>query len=97
MKKHRVVLTAVLGLTFLAGAIGVAQQEPADTVNATRHPNLAAAQQLIRQAYGKIEAAQKANREQLGGHAQKAEQLLDQASHELALAAQVSNQDEKRH
>jgi hypothetical protein len=97
MKKNRVALTAVLGLTLAAGAIGVAQQEPADSVNASRHPNLAAAQQLIRQAYQKIEAAQHANRDELGGHAKKAEELLDQASHELALAAEVSNQDEKRH
>jgi hypothetical protein len=97
MKKNLVALTTVLGLTLAAGAIGVAQQEPADSVNASRHPNLAAAQQLIRQAYQKIEAAQRANREELGGHAKKAEELLDQASHELALAAGVSNQDEKRH
>jgi hypothetical protein len=95
MKKHRVVLTSVLGLILAAGAIGIAQQVPAGGVQTSHHENLAAAQQLIKEAYQKIEAAQQANKDELGGHAKKAEQLLDQANQELGLAAEYANQHAK--
>ena len=50
------------------------------------HPNLAAADRLVQQAYGKLEAAQKANEYDLGGHAAKAKDLLKQAQDEIKLA-----------
>jgi len=49
-------------------------------------------QRLVRQAFAKITAAQRANEWDLGGHAQKAKELLDQVNVELKEAAQVSNQ-----
>ncbi len=96
MNRKNAILTGALSLSFLAGAIGFAQSVPTDHVRGGRHENIAAAQQLIKQAYAKIEAAQRANKDQLGDHAQKAEQLLDQASRELGMAADSANQDHRK-
>jgi hypothetical protein len=57
----------------------------------TRHGNLRNAQGYIVNAYQKIERAQQANQGQLGGHAQRAKELLIQADEELRLAANVAN------
>jgi hypothetical protein len=56
-----------------------------------RHGNLRNAQGNIVQAYQRIERAQAANDGQLGGHAQRAKELLIQADIELRLAANVAN------
>lgn len=64
---------------------------PVDNVSGKRHPNLAAAQRLSTQAYEKILAAQRANEFDLGGHAQKAKELLDEANRELKAAAETAN------
>jgi F0F1-type ATP synthase membrane subunit b/b' len=82
------VTMAALGLAFAAAAVVA---KPVDNVSHTRHPNIAAAQHLSTQAYEKIVAAQKANEFDLGGHAQKAKDLLEQANHELKEAAETSN------
>jgi hypothetical protein len=78
------------GLAFIATA-AVAQQQPVRDVSAKRHPNLARAQRQTDAAYKSIVAAQQANEFDLGGHAQKAKDLLDQANQELKQAAEVSN------
>jgi hypothetical protein len=78
------------GLTFAASA-AMAQQQPVRNVSAQRHPNLARAQHQTDAAYKSIVAAQQANEFDLGGHAQKAKDLLDQANQELKQAAEVSN------
>ncbi len=64
-------------------------------IDAHRHGNLAAAQRYIVQAYQKIDAAQGDNHEQLGGHAQRAKDLLTQADEELRLAANVANSKDR--
>jgi hypothetical protein len=56
-----------------------------------RHPNLAAAQELCVQAWLKVEEAQKANKDELGGHAQRAKELLEQVNHELKQAAEFAD------
>jgi hypothetical protein len=56
-----------------------------------RHPNLAAAQRLSRDAWEKITAAQKANEWDMDGHAAKAKELLDQVNNELKMAAEAAN------
>jgi hypothetical protein len=78
------------GLAFVATA-AMAQQQPVRDVSAKRHPNLARAQRQTDTAYQSIVAAQQANEFDLGGHAQKAKDLLDQANRELKMAAEVSN------
>jgi hypothetical protein len=55
------------------------------------HPNLIAAQKLCAQAFTKLEAAQKANEYDLGGHAQKAKDALKLANDEIKLAAEAAN------
>jgi hypothetical protein len=75
---------------LLMGGIAVAQR-PKDNVNPGRHPNLAAAQRLSRQAWEKIVAAQEANEWDLQGHAQKAKNPLDQVNNDLKLAPEASN------
>ncbi len=88
--------TAVV-LAFMLMCTGTVfgQKKPAQNVSPARHPNLAAAQRLSAQAYQKVTAAQKANEWDLGGHAQKAKDLLDQANQELKLAAETSNANHK--
>jgi hypothetical protein len=56
-----------------------------------RHGNLRSAQQNIVSAYQRINQAQQANQGQLGGHAQRAKDLLAQADAELRQAANVAN------
>jgi hypothetical protein len=82
-------------IAVLAGGILMATtalaQRPAENVSPRRHPNLAAAQRLVDQAFNKTTAAQQANEWDLKGHAEKAKHLLDQANAELKLAAEASN------
>jgi hypothetical protein len=87
--KSKFILTPLVGLAVLAGAAGIAQ--PARDISSRRHPNLAAAQRLTQQAFDKIAAAQQANEFDMGGHAQRAKDLLDQASRELKQAAEDAN------
>jgi len=84
---------------YLAGALVVClawiavtfAQRPDSNIDAARHPSLAEAQHHIQQAFEKIGEAQRANKEQLGGHAEKAKALLEQASRELKEAAEYAN------
>jgi hypothetical protein len=92
----RKTLVAVVSTLLLAGAVAFAQQKaPARNVSPSRHPNLAAAQRLSHEAYEKIIAAQKVNEWDLGGHAQKAKELLEQVNNELKEAALESNEHKK--
>lgn len=67
------------------------QAAPEATVNATKHGNLAKAQEYIQSAYTSIVDAQKANEYDLGGHAAKAKTVLEQAQKELKLAAEAAS------
>lgn len=70
-----------------ATAVACAQVPPLD-VN-PRHGNLAAAQNLIRQAYNRLDDAQRANDSHLGGHAARAKELLREAATEVSLAGEA--------
>ena len=70
-------------------------QKPARNISGKRHPNLAAAQMHCQQAFEKIKAAQEANEFDMDGHAQKAKDLLEQASKELKEAAEAANKNAK--
>ncbi len=89
MKKTLLSLAALLLITAGIAFAG----RPVRNVSPARHPNLAAAQNLVRQAFEKISAAQRANEWDMNGHAQKAKALLDQVNVELKEAAQAANQD----
>ena len=76
-----------LGLAMTVAALA----QPARNVSGHRHPNLAAAQRLCRQAFNRVLEAQRANEWDMGGHAQKAKELLDQVNRELKAAAEEAN------
>ena len=83
-------LVFLLGSTLLCATTLTAQRPP-ENVSPKRHPNIAAAQRLVEQAFNRITAAQDANEFDLGGHAAKAKELLDQVNKELKLAAETAN------
>lgn len=87
-------LTVTVASALVLCAMALAQGVPAPYVNIDRyrHGNLAAAQDNIVQAFAYIGYAQRANDGGLGGHAQRAKELLSQANEELRLAADVSNE-----
>jgi len=93
MTKTRV-LGVLFGCFLLIGGVAMAQR-PKQNVSGARHPNIAAAQRLCSQAYQRILDAQKANEWDMGGHAQKAKELLDQANTELREAATAANKNGK--
>jgi uncharacterized protein (DUF2344 family) len=90
MKIRNVILSSALVLGLAAGGLTIAQG-----VNPHRHPNLAAAQELMDKAATKITDAQVANEWDMEGHAAKAKELLDQARHEIKLAAEAANEHHK--
>jgi len=79
MKK--IILAAVLGALLGAGAVYAAG----------KHPNLNEAHNLVLKAIDKLDAAQKANEYDLGGHAAKAKDLLAQAEGEIKQAKEAAN------
>lgn len=83
---------AAVAFSLLAAAGSAFAQEPVQNIDPSRHGNLAAAQDLVRQAYDRLTVAQQDNGNQLGGHADKAKELLRQANVEIRLAADAANQ-----
>jgi hypothetical protein len=98
MKRRNIILTTLASASVLC-AMTLAQgiEPPYVNIDRHHHGNLAAAQESIVQAFNRISDAQHANDGQLGGHAQRAKELLSNANEELRLAADVSNehQDEQ--
>ncbi|KAB7647707.1 hypothetical protein [Polymorphobacter fuscus] len=78
-------------LAMLAATGAAYAQEPVQNIDPARHGNLAAAQDLVRQAFDRLSLAQKENGNQLGDHAVKAKALLSQANAEIRLAADFAN------
>jgi len=86
MKVRTIVFGSVVALGLVTSGF-VAGQD----VSWRRHPNLAAAQHLIDQAYAKISDAQGANEFDMDGHAAHAKELLEQANREVKAAAMAAN------
>jgi hypothetical protein len=70
---------------------GPTGQAPVVNISAAKHPHLAAAQQEVQKAWQKLVEAQKANDWDMDGHAQKAKDLLAQATKDLKAAALAAN------
>lgn len=86
MKK--IILALVLGAVVGGGITAIAAPE---------HKNIDNAHDAIVKALARIDDAQKANEFDLGGHAQKAKDLLTQAEPELKQAAAAATAaDEKK-
>ncbi|MET0232828.1 MAG: hypothetical protein ABW186_17990 [Rhodanobacteraceae bacterium] len=92
MNTKKFLMLVALGGAVVAAGCATAQQRPPVDIG-DRHGNLRAAQELIQQAYERVNRAQADNGSQLGGHAARAKDLLSEASEELRLAANVSNQE----
>ncbi len=86
----KILRTGIVSMALLTG--GAAFAKPAVNTSAKKHPNINAAQRLSEQAYQKLTAAQEANEFDMGGHAKKAKELLEQANNEMKLAAEAANE-----
>jgi hypothetical protein len=86
--KNFFMVAVAVCVSFVLGAV-VFAQPPVNVGD--RHGNMRAAQQLIQQAWQKIDEAQKDNDYNLGGHAGKAKELLSQASEEIKQSAEAAN------
>jgi hypothetical protein len=78
-------------VSILAFCMVIVAQEPTVDIDKRVHPNLAAAQQHIVEANRYLATAQKDNRDDMKGHAEKARQLLNEANQELKAAAEAAN------
>jgi apolipoprotein N-acyltransferase len=87
--KRILLITVALCVAFTLGAVVFAQQPRVDV--GERHGNMRAAQELIQQAWQKVDEAQKDNNYNLGGHAGRAKELLSQASEQIKLSAEAAN------
>lgn len=94
MNRRNFVSGCLLSAGVIASGVTAAESQPERNVG-RRHPNLAAAQRLAQQAFDRVVAAQQANEWDLGGHAQRAKDLLDQASRELKEAAMTANRNHR--
>jgi hypothetical protein len=90
MNKKSIYLAAALAVGLILMGVAYAQRPETD-IDPHKHSNLAAAQQHVVEAYNKTVEAQKSNNDELGGHAEKAIQLLDEANHELKRAAEYAD------
>jgi hypothetical protein len=87
-KKALMIVIALCAASALGGVL-FAQQPRVDV--GERHGNMRAEQQLIQQAWQKIDEAQQDNKYNLGGHAGRAKELLVQASNEIKQSAEAAN------
>jgi hypothetical protein len=71
-------------------------QEPVQDINSQLHPNLAEAQRHVVEANRSIAGAQKDNRYDMKGHAERARQLLVEVNNELKAAAETANAAKKK-
>lgn len=94
MKNKAFAYPALLAAMLLCGA--TLAQEPVQDINPKIHPNLAEAQKHVVEANREINTAQKDNRYDMKGHAEKARQLLVEVNNELKAAAEAANASMKK-
>ena len=97
---RQLISAGILSVALMTGTVASANK-PVTNVSGKKHPNLAAAQRLVEQAYDKITAAQKANEYQLGGNAAKVFTLVynlrdDRRFKRLGRRVVVQGQAQKR-
>ena len=94
MNKRTLVSRALLAAALFS--VVTFAQEPVVNIDAKIHPNLAEAQRLLVEANNRVIEAQKDNRDDMRGHAERARQLMAEASRELKLAAEAANAAHRR-
>ena len=87
MTIKQAIVRGAYGTMLLATGIAIGQQN----IDPKLHPHLAEAQHHISMAMQQVDAAQAAWGDKLGGHAQRAKALLEQADGELKQAALYAN------
>lgn len=92
MSKKSFVLGAAMASATMFACVAMAQGRPFVNIG-WHHGNLRNAQENIVAAFEYIQQAQRANDNQLGGHAVRAKELLTEANEELRLAADVANEE----
>ncbi len=95
MTTKRLLFTSILSAAVFCGSATLAQT-PVQNVDKKVHPNLAEAQRLVVQANNYVATAQKDGKYDMGGHAEKARQLLAQVNEELKLAAEAADANVRR-
>jgi hypothetical protein len=90
MTTKTLLINTILSAALFCGGAMTAQ-EPVQDIDQKLHPNLAEAQHHVVQASNYVLAAQKDNRYDMHGHAEKARQLLAEVNRELKLAAEDAN------
>ncbi|MGE8190324.1 hypothetical protein [Pseudomonas sp. NPDC086278] len=90
MNKKFMIVASVICSSLIFGCVSRADQPTVDIGD--RHGNLRGAQEHILQAWQLVGEAQRDNNSHLGGHAERAKELLSQASEELRAAADTANQ-----
>jgi hypothetical protein len=96
MTKKIQILTSLLSAVLFC--VVTLAQAPVVDIDSSKHPNLADAQKHVVAANRSVELAQKDNRYDMQGHAEKARQLLVEANEELKKAAAAANADaQKKH
>jgi hypothetical protein len=93
-KKSMLINTILIAALFCAGV--TLAQDPAQNIDKTQHYNLAEAQRHVVEANASIWNAQKDNKEDMKGHAERARQFLVQANYELKLAADAADAAKKK-
>lgn len=94
MSLRKPALGGLITIAIVAAGMLIAQGPAAHKVIPTRHPNIVAAQRLADEAAAKVTAARAANEWDIDGHAARAKELLNQASHELTQAAESLNRNQ---
>jgi len=88
--KRKIGVAAALFSAVLFCGITLAQG-PVENIDRRVHPNLGEAQHLIAEASSRIDTAISDKKVNMQGHAEKAKQLLYQASLELKAAAEAAD------
>jgi len=88
--RKSLLINTILGAALCCSGVILAQ-DPVEDISKSLHPNLATAQHHVVEANNAVAIAQKDNRYDMKGHAEKARQLLVQVNQELKLAAEAAN------
>lgn len=92
MNYKNVCIMALIAACLALTGVVVGQRS---NIDPSQHPALAEAQQHILEATRRIHEAHERDKSDLGGHAEKAIQLLDQASMEVKTASELEHSTRK--
>jgi F0F1-type ATP synthase membrane subunit b/b' len=90
MTRKNILLNSAVFVALVCGGVLFAQR-PVEDIDPHKHPNLAESQHHLQQAWAKADEAQKENKDELGGHADKAKEHIQAADAELKLAAEYAD------